>query len=114
MLKTTLFVAVLVVAAACAGPRPIPTPTMACPAGLFSGTLTEQAGELIVIPADTGTAERVNWPDGYTVRNEGGTLVVVNEFGSAVAREGDTVQLGGGELTEPGTWDVCGLLEVIS
>lgn len=84
----------------------------ACPAALLTGLLSEQAGELVVIPDGGGPPERVNWPAGHAVRREGDSLVVVNVFGSVVAREGDRVRLGGGETSQTGTWDVCGLFEV--
>lgn len=83
----------------------------ACPAALLTGTLSEQAGELVVIPDGGGPPERVNWPSGHAVRREGDSLVVVNLFGWVVAREGDRVRLGGGETAQTGTWDVCGLFE---
>jgi hypothetical protein len=82
-----------------------------CAAALLTGTLSEQAGELVVIPDGGGPPERVNWPPGHSVRREGDRLVVVNLFGWVVAREGDRVRLGGGETTQTGTWDVCGLFE---
>ena len=85
----------------------------ACAAALLTGVLSEQAGELVVVPDGGGApfAERVNWPAGYGVRREGDSLVVVNLFGWVVAREGDRVRLGGGETSQTGTWDVCGLFE---
>lgn len=85
----------------------------ACAAALLTGLLSEQAGELVVIPDGGGAPERVNWPAGHAVRREGDSLVVVNLFGFGwvVAREGDRVRLGGGETSQTGTWDVCGLFE---
>ncbi len=83
-----------------------------CPAALLVGVLTEQEGELVVIPEGGGSATRVNWPSGHTVRRDGDTLVVTDLVGMVIAREGDSVRLGGGETTRSGTWDVCGLLEV--
>ena len=82
-----------------------------CPAALLTGTLSEQADELVVIRDGGGAPERVNWPAGYAVRRQGDNLVVVNLFGWVVAREGDRVRLGGGETSQTGTWDVCGLFE---
>ncbi|MEP7379401.1 MAG: hypothetical protein ABI725_07575 [Chloroflexota bacterium] len=83
----------------------------ACPAALLTGLLSEQAGELVVIPDGGGPPERVNWPAGHAVRRDGDSLVVVNIFGWVVAREGDRVRLGGGATSQTGTWDVCGLFE---
>jgi len=86
--------------------------SQACPAALLVGVLTEQAGELVVIQEGQTTAKRVNWPSGYGIRPDGDKLVVTDVFGREVAREGDTVRLGGGETTQSGTFDVCGHIEV--
>ena len=84
-----------------------------CPTGLFAGVLTEQDGDLVVIPAGGGPAKRINWPSGHAVRRDGETLVVTDVFGRVVAREGDTVRLGGGETSQTDkTWTVCGTFEV--
>jgi predicted RNA-binding protein len=82
-----------------------------CPAALYEGVLTEQAGELVVVPEGGGAGEQVLWSDGLGVRKEGDTLVVADFFGSIKAREGDVVRLGGGEV-ESGSWKACGLFEV--
>jgi hypothetical protein len=82
-----------------------------CPAALYEGVLTEQAGDLVVAPASGGPAERVIWPAGLGVRQDGDTLVVSDIFGSVKARENDFIRLGGGEL-ESGVWKACGLFEV--
>lgn len=87
--------------------------SQACPAALLVGVLVEQEGELVVIPDGGGPATRVNWPSGHSVRREGETLVVTDLLGRAIAREGDTVRLGGGQASErDDTFTVCGLFEV--
>ena len=96
-----LLVAVVPGAAGCSG----------CPAALYEGILTEQAGDLVVVREDGARGERVIWPGGYGVRKDGDTLVVADFFGSVKAREGDFVQLGGGEA-EDGLWRTCGMFEV--
>jgi len=83
----------------------------ACPAALLTGVLSEQAGELVVIPEGGGPVERVNWPFGYVLREDGDTLVVTDLFGTVTAREKDTVRLGGSE-GRTGVWNVCGMFEV--
>jgi hypothetical protein len=88
-------------AAACGG----------CPTGLYEGVLTEQAGDLVVVPDGGGRAERVKWPSGLRVHEDGETLVVSDFFGSVKAREGDFVRLEGGEF-EDGLWSACGMFEV--
>ena len=82
-----------------------------CPAALLVGELAEDAGALVVIGAEGGPSERIIWPFGYGVRDDGGELVLTDLFGAVKAREGDTVRLGGGE-TESGTFKVCGQLDV--
>jgi hypothetical protein len=36
------------------------------------------------------------WPSGYSVREDGGSLVLIDRFGSIRAREGEFVRVGGG------------------
>lgn len=83
-----------------------------CPTALLTGALAERAGELVVLDGG-GAARPVTWPDGHSVRTEGDTLVLTNVIGAVVAREGDSVRLGGGEDPErPDAFAVCGQLEV--
>jgi hypothetical protein len=84
-----------------------------CPVALLVGELAEESGTLVVVGADGGPSERIIWPFGYGVRDEGGQLVLTDLVGAVKAREGDMVRLGGGE-TEPGTFKVCGQLDVES
>jgi hypothetical protein len=85
-----------------------------CPTALLTGVLAEEAGELVVLDGDAGV-HPVTWPDFHSVRAEGDTLVLTNLIGAVVAREGDTIRLGGGETDpeRPGVFEVCGQLEVI-
>ena len=81
-----------------------------CPAALLEGTLTRQDGDLVV--SGNGYSERVDWAASHhRVRDDGGTLVVVDWLGIVKAREGDFVRLGGGE-SAPGVWGLCGMFEV--
>ena len=82
-----------------------------CPAALLTGVLTEEAGEAVVIPDGGGPSERIIWPSGHSVGRDGDDVVVTNMLGEVVAREGDRVELGGGER-ESGVWVVCGLFGV--
>ncbi len=84
-----------------------------CPTALLTGVLADQAGQLVVIDGDGG-AHPVTWPDFHSVRADGDSLVLTNMLGGVVAREGDTVRLGGGEIDpdQPDTFEVCGQLEV--
>lgn len=82
-----------------------------CPAALLVGELAEESGTLVVTGADGGPSERIIWPFGYGVRDDGGQLVLTDLFGAVKARVGNTVRLGGGE-TESGTFKVCGQFDV--
>jgi hypothetical protein len=82
-----------------------------CPTALLSGELVEQGDELVISVSDTGPAEHMLWPFGYSVHREGEQVVLTDLLGGVKARAGDTVRLGGGE-TESGIFKVCGQLEV--
>jgi hypothetical protein len=84
---------------------------MGCAASYYEGVLTQQAGDLVVVPENGGRGERVKWPSGLGVHMDGDTLVIADLLGSVKAREGDFVHLGGGEL-EDGIWGACGTFEV--
>jgi hypothetical protein len=82
-----------------------------CPTALLSGELVEQEGDLVIATSDTGPAEHIEWPFGYSVHSVDGHVVLSDVLGGVKARAGDTVRLGGGEA-ESGSFKVCGLLEV--
>ena len=82
-----------------------------CPTALLVGELAEESGALVVARANGGPNEKIIWPSGYGVREDGGQLVLTDLLGAVKAREGDTVRLGGGEI-ESGTFKVCGQLDV--
>ena len=83
-----------------------------CPTALLTGVLADRAGELVVIDG-RGDPHRVTWPDGHAVRDDGDTLVLTNVIGAVVAREGNTVRLGGGEDPERAdAFKVCGPFQV--
>jgi hypothetical protein len=75
------------------------------------GVLTERAGDLVVVALQTRTEPvRVDWPEGYVVRRDGDTLVLVGPSGNIEAREGQTIVLGGGS-GDP--WQACGGVTVL-
>ena len=49
-----------------------------------------------------GEAMAVEWPFGYTARNQLGTTVLVDEKGKVVAKVGDEISVGGGLATSSG------------
>ena len=79
----------LVFALATAGPG-------GCPTALLQGTLVERDGTLAVAAVPGGGVVRVQWPFGYGVDEQDGTLTLTRVF-TTVAREGDLVSVGGGE-----------------
>ena len=81
-----------------------------CPVALLTGVLVAESGELVVISDGSGQVERIIWPSGWTVREQGDTLVVTDLLGTVKARQNDLASLGGGEL-QSGTWTVCGTVE---
>jgi len=86
--------------------------TTGCPGALLEGVLTRRGDELVVEHSEF--TERIDWAQSHhRVRDDGGTLVVVDWLGIVRAREGEFVRLGGGEV-ETGVWGVCGLFEVAS
>lgn len=85
----------------------------ACPAALLPGTLVAEGGELAILEDGSGLVRPIEWPAWFGVRSADGLLVVTDLFGSAKAREGDHVQLPGGERGSDGPWGVCGDMDTI-
>jgi hypothetical protein len=55
----------------------------------------------------------VKWPSGYTGRQSGSQVEVLDKAGRVVARTGTHVRIGGGyEGDHPRYWLACGLLEL--
>jgi hypothetical protein len=71
----------------------------ACPLALADGVLVRE-GDALVLQGTNGDTEVVHWPSGYRVRDDGGTLVLVDWLGGVKAREGDRIQVGGGVGTD--------------
>ena len=92
-------------------PQPPGTP-QACPAALITGTLVADVRWGIALDDPAGFVREVVWPSGYAARDDG-RLLLLNEAGRVVAREGDQVTIGGGEIGSDGAWLACGGLTVI-
>lgn len=84
---------------------------VACPAALLTGTLVAQDHELVIQRDEPGQFERVDWPVGYSTREDSGSVVLIDASGSIKARPGQRIALGGGESSS-GTWKVCGRFDV--
>jgi hypothetical protein len=93
--------------------RPPETPE-SCPAAITEGTLVRHAASGMGYRDPLGVVRAVIWPHGYSAREEGGRLAVVDESGNVVAHEGDHVTIGGGEVDEKGTWLGCGGVAVLT
>jgi hypothetical protein len=106
-LRTSLLTVVLVasLAASVAGCN------TACPLGLAEGVLVRE-GDTLVLQGTNGDTMGVHWPSGYGVRDDGGTLVLVDWLGGVKAREGDRIQVGGG-ARDDGSVDACGDVVVV-
>jgi len=83
-----------------------------CPAALLSGLLVERDGQLVV-QAPNGELTAVDWSN-YSIRRDGEDLIVTEFWVNVVAREGDTVNLGGGHVGGNGPFKVCGQIEVVA
>jgi hypothetical protein len=79
-----------------------------CPTALLQGTLVRVDGTLGVQQTPPGRAMPVAWPIGYGVRDDEGVLVVSRFLVVDVAREGDTVSVGGGMSADDSTFQGCG------
>jgi hypothetical protein len=79
-----------------------------CPTALLQGTLIELDGTLGVQQTPPGQAMPVAWPIGYGVRDDRGVLVLTRFLVVDVAREGDTVSVGGGMSRDNSIFQGCG------
>ncbi len=74
----------------------------AYPAALLEGTLVVVDGCLRLKPTLGETSSVPVWPPDYSLGDDNGVLVIRNGPGEMVARVGDQVQLGGGQID--GDW----------
>jgi hypothetical protein len=98
------FVLAAVMSSTACGPQ-------ACPAALLSGQLVEVNGTLAV-KAPNGDLTAVDWSN-YSVRRDGDELLVTDFWGTALAREGDFVDLGGGTDPRDAAFRVRGQVDVV-
>ncbi len=86
-----------------AGPTPVsitlltePAPAQACMDALAQGTLVPDPRTGLALATSDGQRMPVMWPFGYSARLVNGEIELLDDSGAFVAREGDTVQMGGG------------------
>lgn len=72
-----------------------PVPAQACMAALAQGTLVPDPRSGLAL-ATAGERTPVMWPFGYSGRLVDGVIELLDDAGTFVAREGDTVEIGGG------------------
>jgi hypothetical protein len=93
-----------------AGLKTAPAAAQACMEALIGGTLTRNAESGLGITAADETQTAVEWPFGYSARNELGKLVLIDQTGTIVAHEGDRITVGGGLGDH--LWYACGPVSV--
>ena len=76
----------------------------ACMDALLGGTLVKHAQSGLGVGSE-GELTAVEWPFRYSASLEGGRLVLLDETGKVVAREGDEINVGGGFGNQ--FWHAC-------
>jgi len=106
--------------AGAAPPVPLtPVPGLALPqlrvrsgafmAALLQGTLVAHDGCLRVSPGDGAPGHLILWQPDYYLTDSGGTPAILDRTGAVVARVGEPIQVGGGEV--PFTDDLAAQLQ---
>ncbi|MEX2546552.1 MAG: hypothetical protein WD830_02035 [Chloroflexota bacterium] len=74
-----------------------PPQSEGCDQALGHGRLVPDPRSGLAIAGSDGTAQPVMWPFGFSaVLDDASRIVLLNENGQPIAREGDTVEFGGG------------------
>ena len=98
------------VAACSIGPavalKTAPAANNICMDALLGGTLARHPQTGLGVTSADGQSTAVEWPFGYTSRQEGTKLALLDETGKVVAREGDQISVGGGFGND--LWHACG------
>jgi hypothetical protein len=90
-------------------------PDEVCLMALGHGILVRNADSGLAMTQANGEVMPVQWPFGYSARVALGRVVLLDEAGAVLAREGDGIKMGGGYLDEfgdPFFWS-CGDVTVI-
>ena len=77
----------------------------ACMDALMGGTLAKHAQSGLGISSADGSQSAVEWPFRYSARVEFGRVLLLDETGKVVAREGDEITVGGGFGNQ--FWHAC-------
>ncbi len=73
-----------------------PPQSAGCDQALGHGRLVPDPRSGLATAGSDGTAQPVMWPFGFSAVLDDGRIVLLNENGQPIAREGDTVEFGGG------------------
>jgi len=108
--RTAAVAAIWLVVAGCSL---LPQP-MGCPAALLEGTLVRDAdGGIGVLQPEVDVVYPVEWPNGWSVRDEAGVRQLVDGSGRVVGGEGDHFSAGGGFTPGPNeVFEPCGGIEI--
>ena len=68
------------------------------PAALATGILALDDGYLRLEYQGTGDSDLLIWPPGFSIHIQGNTIHVLNKNGNEVARVGDKIKAGGGQV----------------
>jgi hypothetical protein len=124
MRRALLLVLTIVMGACALSPPTIAVPTQQpvpangtpppCAAAITEGDLVahEEWG-IALNDHDTGGIRRVIWPHGFSARQDGDGLALLDASGAVVARVGDHVRIGGGESGAE-SWIACGNITVVA
>lgn len=104
---------IVVSLAGCGVIEDLATP-QACPAALLEGTLErDDTAGLVVRQLEVDVAYPVVWPDGWSTSDTGGMLLLIDDSGLVVGREGDHFSAGGGFSPGPDeVFQPCGGIEI--
>jgi hypothetical protein len=90
--------------------RTAPEVAQACMDALAGGILAANNASGLGINSADGDEMAVEWPFGYTARNNLGTIELLDETGKVVAKDGDEITVGGGFGNQ--FWHACGPVSV--
>jgi hypothetical protein len=90
--------------------RTAPEVAQACMDALAGGTLAANNASGLGITSAEGEQMAVEWPFGYTARNNLGRIELLDETGKVVAKVGDEITVGGGFGNQ--FWHACGPVSV--
>jgi hypothetical protein len=85
--------------------QPPPGPNFACQDALAGGTLAADPRSGLGLRTESGVMP-VSWPFGFAAARADGVLVLIDDAGRALAREGDPLSVPGG-MGANGLWFAC-------